>query len=72
MELSSKGTLSTLTQDGWPLGVGVRFAVDTNGTPVLCLNGSDSQFPVDLRSSLHVQVPQLQSASNLVYHLLDY
>ncbi|OWM69523.1 glutamyl-tRNA reductase-binding protein, chloroplastic [Punica granatum] len=58
MELSSKGTLSTLTEDGWPLGVGVRFAVDPNGTPVLCLNGSDGQFPVDRRSSLNVQLEQ--------------
>ncbi|PPD93338.1 hypothetical protein GOBAR_DD09728 [Gossypium barbadense] len=39
MELSSIGTLSTLAQDGWPLGVGVRFAVDAEGTPVCaCLN----------------------------------
>ncbi|MBA0834065.1 hypothetical protein Goarm_006452, partial [Gossypium armourianum] len=37
MELSSIGTLSTLAQDGWPLGVGVRFAVDAKGTPILCL-----------------------------------
>ncbi|MBA0836295.1 hypothetical protein Goarm_008523, partial [Gossypium armourianum] len=37
MELSSIGTLSTLAQDGWPSGVGVRFAVDAEGTPLLCL-----------------------------------
>nr|KJB18987.1 hypothetical protein B456_003G079200 [Gossypium raimondii] len=37
MELSSIGTLSTLAQDGWPLGVGLRFVVDAEGTPVLCL-----------------------------------
>ncbi|KAK4780420.1 hypothetical protein SAY87_016526 [Trapa incisa] len=58
VELSSKGTLSTLAQEGWPLGLGVRFAVDHNGTPVLRLNGSDGQFPADLRSSLHVQLDQ--------------
>jgi hypothetical protein len=55
MELSSVGTLSTLTHDGWPLGVGVRFAVDKDGTPVLCLNRSVSP---DKRSALHVQLEQ--------------
>ncbi|CAH8261281.1 unnamed protein product [Arabidopsis lyrata] len=55
MELSSVGTLSTLTHDGWPLGVGVRFAVDKDGTPVLCLNRS---FSPDKRSALHVQLEQ--------------
>ncbi|KAH6821177.1 proton gradient regulation 7 [Perilla frutescens var. hirtella] len=55
VQLSSVGTLSTLTHDGSPLGVGVRFAVDFNGTPVLCLNGfPDSQS----RCSLHVQLEQ--------------
>lgn len=53
MELSSVGTLSTLTHDGWPLGVGVRFAVDGDGTPVLCLSRALSP---DKRSALHVQV----------------
>lgn len=53
MELSSVATLSTLTHDGWPHGTGVRFAVDSDGTPVLCLNG---HFSADRRSSLHVQV----------------
>ncbi|KAL7162855.1 hypothetical protein ACSBR2_043182 [Camellia fascicularis] len=57
MELSSVGTLSTLTQDGWPLGIGVRFAVDSQGTPVLCLNASNRQFSMD-RSTLHVQLEQ--------------
>ncbi|KAF6149089.1 hypothetical protein GIB67_018667 [Kingdonia uniflora] len=56
MELSSLGTLSTLTQEGWPLGIGVRFAVDNDGTPVLCLNASNRHFSADRRnSSLHVQ-----------------
>ncbi|XP_057967772.1 glutamyl-tRNA reductase-binding protein, chloroplastic isoform X2 [Malania oleifera] len=58
MELSSVGTLSTRTQEGWPLGVGVRFAVDHQGTPVLCLNASNLQFSMDRRSSLHVQLEQ--------------
>lgn len=56
MELASVGTLSTLTEDNWPLGIGVRFAVDQEGTPVLCLNASNRQFSIDKRSSLHVQV----------------
>jgi hypothetical protein len=50
------GTLSTLTEENWPLGIGVRFAVDEEGTPVLCLNASNRQFSIDKRSSLHVQV----------------
>ena len=56
MELGSVGTLSTLTPEGWPLGIGVRFAVDPEGIPVLCLNGSERKFSTDSRSSLHVQV----------------
>ena len=56
MELSSSGTLSTMTHDGWPLGIGVRFTVDDEGTPILCLNVSNRQFSIDKRSSLHVQV----------------
>ncbi|XP_057474891.1 glutamyl-tRNA reductase-binding protein, chloroplastic [Actinidia eriantha] len=58
MELSSVGTLSTLTQDGWPLGLGVRFAVDSEGTPIVCLNASNRQFSMDKRSTLHVQLQQ--------------
>lgn len=58
MELTSVGTLSTLTDDGWPLGIGVRFAVAPDGTPILCLNEADRQFPADKRSSLHVQLNQ--------------
>ncbi|KAK3035568.1 hypothetical protein RJ639_034773 [Escallonia herrerae] len=58
MELSSVGTLSTLNQDGWPLGIGVRFAVDPEGTPILCLNASSRKFSLDRRSSLHVQLEQ--------------
>lgn len=56
MELSSVATFSALTHDGWPLGVGVRFAVDSQGTPILCLNPSHCHFSIDRRSSLHVQV----------------
>ncbi|KAE8009109.1 hypothetical protein FH972_005563 [Carpinus fangiana] len=58
MELASVGTLSTLTEDNWPLGIGVRFAVDQEGTPVLCLNASNRQFSINKRSSLHVQLEQ--------------
>ncbi|KZV43203.1 glutamyl-tRNA reductase-binding protein, chloroplastic [Dorcoceras hygrometricum] len=57
MELSTSGTLSTLTPEGWPLGFGVRFAVDANGTPILCLNDFGKIFPVDW-CSLHVQLEQ--------------
>ncbi|KAL5554539.1 hypothetical protein UlMin_041940 [Ulmus minor] len=58
MELASVGTLSTLTQEGWPLGIGVRFAVDPEGTPVLCLNASDELFSNESKSSLHIQLEQ--------------
>lgn len=58
MELSSSGTLSTLTHDGWPLGFGVRFTVDADGTPILGLNVSNRQFSIDKRSSLHVELEQ--------------
>lgn len=56
MELATVGTLSTLTQEGRPLGIGVRFAVDPEGTPVLSLNATNKHFPFDTKSSLHVQV----------------
>lgn len=56
MELSSVGTLSSLTRQGWPLGIGVRFAVDCQGTPVLFLNESSRNLFVDNRFSFHVQV----------------
>ncbi|KAL3528508.1 hypothetical protein ACH5RR_007830 [Cinchona calisaya] len=65
MELSSVATLSNLSQqeseegEGWPLGIGVRFAVDSEGTPILCLNPSNSiSIPTNIRSSLHVQLDQ--------------
>ncbi|XP_044486516.1 glutamyl-tRNA reductase-binding protein, chloroplastic isoform X1 [Mangifera indica] len=58
MELSSVGTLSVLTSNGWPLGVGVRFTVDNEGTPVLCLNQFCKELSVDKNSSLHVQLGQ--------------
>lgn len=59
MELSSIGTLSMLTSEGCPLGVGVRFAVDDEGTPVLCFSDSCKELSVDKESSLHVQVPNV-------------
>ncbi|GAY58550.1 hypothetical protein CUMW_187840 [Citrus unshiu] len=58
MELSSIGTLSMLTSEGCPLGVGVRFAVDDEGTPVLCFSDSCKELSVDKESSLHVQLNQ--------------
>lgn len=56
MELSSVGTLSTLTHEGWPFGSGVRFAVDQVGTPILCLNSKNGELIEEAKSSLHVQV----------------
>lgn len=61
MELSSIGTLSMLTSEGCPLGVGVRFAVDDEGSPVLCLSDSCKELSVDKKSSLHVQLDQCGS-----------
>ncbi|CAM8993594.1 unnamed protein product [Rhodiola kirilowii] len=59
MELSSVGTLSTISNGGWPLGLGVQFAVDSRGTPVLCLNDSYTRFfGDDMRASFHVQLDQ--------------
>ncbi|KAM7253936.1 hypothetical protein ACFE04_031618 [Oxalis oulophora] len=60
MELSSVGTLSTLTQDGWPLGVGVRFAVSKDGAPVLCLDQSNKGLfgNNNNKSTLHVKLKQ--------------
>lgn len=56
LELSSVGTLSTPTQDGWPLGIAVRFAVDPHGSPLIFLNHSTSKFAPDSKSTLLVQV----------------
>lgn len=58
LELSSVGTLSIPTQDGWPLGIGVRFAVDPHGNPVLFLNHSTSNFALNSKSSFLVQLQQ--------------
>lgn len=61
MELSSVGTLSVLTQEGFPLGFGVRFAVDPQGTPLLCFNSSTTNFvaaPLPTKSTLHVQLEE--------------
>lgn len=56
MELSSVGTISSVSQEGWPLGIGVQFAVDEDGTPLLRLNESMREFSIERRTSLHVQV----------------
>ncbi|KAI3521263.1 hypothetical protein L1887_10724 [Cichorium endivia] len=58
LELSSVGTFSTAAQDTWPLGVGVRFAVDPEGAPIICLSASHQHFASDKRSSLNVQLEQ--------------
>ncbi|KHN38082.1 hypothetical protein glysoja_007124 [Glycine soja] len=56
MELAKVGTLCTLTQEGLPLGTGVRFAVDPeHGTPLFCFNSTDN---TNIPSSLHVQFEQ--------------
>lgn len=56
MELAKVGTLCTLTQEGWPLGTGVRFAVDPeHGTPLFCFNSTNH---TNTPSSLHVQFKQ--------------
>jgi len=61
MALCSEGTLCTLTQDGWPFGDAVEFAVDVQGMPVICLD------PLSMHSqhvllhklcSLHVKLEQ--------------
>ncbi|XP_042487512.1 glutamyl-tRNA reductase-binding protein, chloroplastic [Macadamia integrifolia] len=58
MELSSVGSLCTSTQQGLPLCIGVRFAVDPEGMPILCLNAEDSQFTIGSSSCLNVQLEQ--------------
>ncbi len=58
MEICVEGTLSTLSQDGWPLGTEVRFAVDVEGNPVLRLQPSalhTKNLLSDSRCSLHAQ-----------------
>ncbi len=58
MEVCVEGTLSTLSQDGWPLGTEVRFAVDVEGNPVLRLQPSalhTKNLLSDSRCSLHAQ-----------------
>lgn len=75
MELSSVGTLSVLTQEGFPLGFGVRFAVDPQGTPLLCFNPSTTNFvaaPLPTKSTLHVQVPFSQLSSSKPTTLLHF
>ncbi|XP_061355951.1 glutamyl-tRNA reductase-binding protein, chloroplastic [Gastrolobium bilobum] len=61
MELARVGTLSTLTHDreGWPLGIGVRFAVDPEeGTPLFFFNHTLTTNNNNIPSSLHVQFEQ--------------
>ncbi|XP_042373749.1 glutamyl-tRNA reductase-binding protein, chloroplastic-like isoform X2 [Zingiber officinale] len=61
VELSSIGTLSSLSTDGWPLSVGARFVVDSQGAPALCLNRPERLFVSDGPSSFHVQFDQMRS-----------
>lgn len=69
LELSSVGTLSTPTQDGWPLGIGVRFAVDPHGTPLLFLNHSTSNFALNSKSSFLVQVTFYSFLLFFLFHM---
>lgn len=59
MELCSEGTLCTFSEDGWPFGTGVEFAVDVQGMPVLCLDPLSLQAQhvvIHNQCSLHVKV----------------
>lgn len=60
MDLARVGTLSTLTQQGHPLGIGVRFVVDSeDGTPFFYFNHNaipTTNNNINTPSSLHVQV----------------
>ncbi|KAJ4954005.1 hypothetical protein NE237_030837 [Protea cynaroides] len=58
MELSSVGSLCTSSQEGLPLCIAVRFAVDPEGMPILCLNAADSQFTFGSSSCLNVRLEQ--------------
>ncbi|CAI9771855.1 unnamed protein product [Fraxinus pennsylvanica] len=72
MKLSYVGTFSSLIQEGWPLGFGVRFAVDLNGTPISCLNESNRKLLVDKKCRLHVQLEQsgLRSKDSALHGVL--
>jgi hypothetical protein len=56
MDLAQTGTVSALSNDAWPLGIGARFVVDAEGAPALCLNSAHRSLAVDTRSSFHVKV----------------
>jgi hypothetical protein len=60
MDLARVGTLSTLTQQGFPIGIGVRFVVDSeDGNPFLYFNHNSIPITnnnIDTPSSLHVKV----------------
>ncbi|XP_043708412.1 glutamyl-tRNA reductase-binding protein, chloroplastic-like [Telopea speciosissima] len=58
MDLSSVGSLCTFMQEGLPLCIGVHFAVDPEGMPILCLNAADSKFSIGSSSCLNVRIEQ--------------
>ncbi|KAL5072301.1 hypothetical protein RYX36_011285 [Vicia faba] len=63
MDLATAGTFSTLTQQGCPIGIGVRFAVDSdNGNPFFYFNHNSIPTAYhkihDTPSSLHVKFLQ--------------
>ncbi|KAG0476586.1 hypothetical protein HPP92_013427 [Vanilla planifolia] len=55
MELSTTGTISAIAPEGSPVGIGARFVIDTQGTPVLCLKDPGQLFNTSGPSSFHVQ-----------------
>lgn len=64
VELAPSGTLSVVSADGWPLGVGARFVADAAGAPALCLATAGVTVP-DARASFHVEVRECGSST---YH----
>ncbi|PNX82286.1 proton gradient regulation 7, partial [Trifolium pratense] len=62
MDLARVGTLSTLTQQGFPIGIGVRFVVDSeDGNPFFYFNHNSIPITnnnIDTPSSLHVKFLQ--------------
>jgi hypothetical protein len=76
MEVCVEGTLSTLSEDGWPLGTEIRFALDVDGNPVFSLQPSASHtrnLLSDSRCSLHAQVSfSVSDCGRLCFRLLHH
>ena len=59
VDIADRGTLSSLTEDGWPLGTHAAFLLDLQGQPLLRLRASAAatlHLIKDARCSLYVQV----------------